>query len=132
MSSHTRDSTLSSAETHHPIQASGADAPAPPSAVADYEYPNVPDTTEPQQGKSTPHHHYFLALSLSLSPALTTSSSPLMPATGPGGGGVVEDAEEKSPLKKQVNGYAKKIAGKVFGHEGERESNTSSEHTAGA
>lgn len=36
----------------HPILADQS-APAPPSAVADYDYPNVPEMTEPQQGGSS-------------------------------------------------------------------------------
>ena len=32
-------------------QQTAGDGPMPPSTVADYDYPNVPETTEPQQGE---------------------------------------------------------------------------------
>ncbi|ORX39053.1 hypothetical protein BD324DRAFT_618350 [Kockovaella imperatae] len=70
----------------------GVQGVAPPSQVADTVYPNVPETSEPQQG-----------------------------ATGPGQGSVVnhEHHGDKPSFKDQVNGFAKKIAGKVFHNEEE-------------
>ncbi|EIW67033.1 hypothetical protein TREMEDRAFT_64900 [Tremella mesenterica DSM 1558] len=62
--------------------------------VADHPYPNVPATGEPQQA-----------------------------ATAPGTGTNISDSSvpEKIPFKEQVNGYAKKFAGKTFRNPEEKE-----------
>lgn len=55
-----QDSTIPPPEEPaHAIQ-TDMNQPPPPSAVADYDYPNVPDTTEPQQGLYLTHFLFIM------------------------------------------------------------------------
>ena len=87
-----------------------ADAPPPPSTVADYDYPNVPDTTEPQQGEfphplpsALPNTDTRYSWRSFREKERRQTDEWTLAATGPGQGGVVNDpAEEKLPFKEQV------------------------------